>query len=73
MRKQYVGKLNVYREHAGRDRLSATFCADSGERFEYDVAPKCFVEVGENYACVSLTCNEDGSNPRSVKLIEVLK
>jgi hypothetical protein len=71
-RNRVTGTLNVYRESSQVEHLSAHLIVD-GKDFYYPICPKCFddliVDGCDNFKCIEVTINEDGSNPRTAKLV----
>lgn len=69
MRKEFVGRVNVFREFGS---LTVEVKTDCGQTFMYFNEPKCFVEptfypqnISNSYRA-SFRANENGSNPRSL-------
>lgn len=68
MRKQFTGKLNIFRAYQADTKYTATVDVE-GQQFEYYPAPKCFKDQSDKLdrnrnIDVVFTANEDGSNPR---------
>ena len=74
-RKVVTGKLCVYRESSQRETLSAYLKVED-KTYEYYNCPKCFEKLQQplksNLLEISVTINEDGSNPRNPTLIKEL-
>lgn len=71
MRQNVEGVLNVYREHSGRNTLSATLKVGD-QTYYYHTCPKCFSDLNMNYGRVNVTINDDGSRPNKVTLLEII-
>lgn len=74
MRKEFTGRLCVFRDHGRRETLSATVRLIDGTELYYYKAPKCFDDVVtplDNVKDIIFTANPDGSNPRNVCVTKV--
>lgn len=73
--KQHTGILTVFREHSGRDTLTADLVIGT-ETHYWHTAPKCFVDAIEdgqdNRVEITVDLNDKMRNPRNVKVLRVV-
>lgn len=74
-RNTYTGRLTVFREYPTSESLSANVVLSDGNSFRYWKCPRGFIEAvsGNNATsnlAVSFTANNNGPNPRSVKVLQ---
>lgn len=74
-RKTFEGVLNVFRDSSMVEHLSADVKFKDGTSFFWYRSPKCFNELTtgrNNLLEVSFIADEDGKNPRNVKVIRYI-